>query len=185
VVRNEPMEAAIAEVLAGLGYDNQDPHLDRTPQRVAEWLADFARHGGHPEMLDVAFPAETPDDLVIVGPVVYRSLCAHHLLPVVGQAWVGYLPEARICGLSKLGRLVEWYASQLTVQERVTKQIADTVEDQLKPKGCMAVIRAAHMCMSFRGIRDGNALTVTSAVRGLHKDSASARAEFLSLIGAR
>jgi GTP cyclohydrolase I len=104
------------------------------------------------------------------------------MLPVVGKAWVGYLPSDHICGLSKLGRLVEYYASQLTVQERVTKQIADFVESQLKPKGCMTVIRAAHMCMSFRGIRDGDAVTATSAVRGLFKESDSARAEFLSLI---
>jgi GTP cyclohydrolase I len=181
----DDMQVAVQHLLFNLGYDMADPHFARTPERVVEYLSGFANNNGDPPrgILDVVFPAEAPDDMVIVGPVDYRSLCAHHLLPVVGEAWVGYLPDNAICGLSKLGRLVEYYASQLTVQERVTKQIADFVEDQLKPKGCMVVIRAAHLCMSFRGIRNGNAFTATSAVRGLHKDSAAARAEFLSLMG--
>jgi GTP cyclohydrolase IA len=177
--------AALQGILIILGYDTKDPHFRRTPQRMTSWLADFRKNAddrGADKLMEVVFPEEVPDSLVIVGPTEYRSVCAHHMLPVNGRAWVGYLPNEGICGLSKLSRLVSFYSEQLTVQERVTNQIADALMRTLKPKGCMVVIEAEHMCMSYRGIRDRDVSTTTSAVRGIHRDSAAARAEFLSLM---
>jgi len=183
------IELSVYDLLVELGYDaSSDPHFLRTPERVATWLMDFAKNSDESkvgELLGVVFPENVPNVLVIVGPVEYRSMCAHHLLPVVGSAWVGYLPEKHVCGLSKLARLVEFYATQLTVQERVTNQIAEAIVAHLEPKGCMVVVKAEHHCMSFRGIRDSNAVTTTSAVRGLHETSPNARAEFLSLVNGR
>ena len=185
MVRNEPLEAAVIEILAQLGYavDGDSQHFLRTPQRVAESLSRFQRvsDAGVSDILDVTF-TDAYSSLVQVGPVRYVSMCAHHLLPVEGVAYVGYLPDANICGLSKLVKLVDHYAHQLTVQERVTDQISDALEMYLKPKGCMVVIRAQHGCMSIRGVSDPGALTTTSAVRGLHQTSASTRAEFLTLV---
>lgn len=175
----------IDQILKELGYDNSDPHFKRTGDRVARWLVDFYKNGTSEhvaQLLEVVFPEDVPETLVIVGPTEYRSMCAHHMLPVVGKAWVGYLPSEGICGLSKLSRLVEYFASQLTVQERVTQQIADAIDTHLNPLGCMVVVQAEHGCMSFRGIRNNDVSTVTSAVRGVHKESAAARNEFLSLM---
>jgi len=182
-VDTDKLEKAVQSILKELGY-KPDEHMKRTPARVAEWLMDFEAVdlNGAGRILEVVFPENVPGSLVIVGPVEYRSLCAHHLLPVNGKAWVGYLPDDGICGLSKLARLVEYFATRLTVQERVTNQIADAIEEFLKPKGCMVVVSATHMCMSFRGVRDGDASTVTSAVRGVHETSDNARSEFLSLM---
>jgi GTP cyclohydrolase I len=184
-VADERIEESVEQILFLLGYDTTDPHFRNTGKRVGRWLRDFYCMNSDAEvsrLLEVVFPENTPDSLVIVGPTEYRSVCAHHMLPVVGSAWIGYLPEKGICGLSKLSRLVEYYATQFTVQERVTNQVADALVAHLEPKGCMVVVKAEHSCMSFRGVRDTNVSTVTSAVRGLHKDSSAARNEFLLLM---
>lgn len=175
----------VQEILILLGYDPKSPHFRDTPRRVAEWLTEFVKNGDDSQvekLLAVSFPHDTPQSLVLVGPTEYHSVCAHHLLPVQGDAWVGYLPDERICGLSKLSRLVEHYACQLTVQEVVTNQIADALVKYLKPKGAMVVVKANHNCMTFRGIRDRNVSATTSAVRGLMQESDSARSEVLSLL---
>lgn len=181
------IEKSITDILAALGYDISDQHFTRTPKRVAQVLLDL-RKNGNPQvvkdLLEVQFIEEgAVNSLVIEGPISYTSMCAHHMLPVTGQAWVGYLPSARVCGLSKLARVTYHFAEQLTVQERVTQQIADALVTHLEPEGAMVVVRAIHGCMSVRGIRERNTETVTSAVRGVFRDSAAARAEFLSLIG--
>jgi GTP cyclohydrolase IA len=187
---NTSMEAAVRELLIQLGYGNnatkEDDHFDRTPARVTEALLSFAkaRHDRAGDILDVTF-ADSYSSLVLEGPIRYVSMCAHHILPVTGEAFVGYLADGRVCGLSKLARVVDHYARQLTVQESVTDQIADALERHLKPKGCMVVIRAKHGCMAIRGVQEPDAITTTSAVRGLHKDSPNARQEFLSLIAMR
>jgi GTP cyclohydrolase IA len=178
----------VVGILSELGYDPDDQHFQRTGARVTEWLTDLAKNASEAEgakLLEVVFTETAPSNLVIVGPIAYRSMCAHHMLPVTGRAWVGYLPDDHVCGLSKLERLVEHYARQLTVQERVTNQVADTLISSLKPKGCMVVIKATHGCMTFRGVKNNDVLTTTSAVRGLHETSASARAEFLALMEGR
>lgn len=176
---------AVRELLESLGYDLSDQHFRKTPERVAAYLNEF-RKNGNPDtvanLLNVKFDEGDYEELVMVGPVRYISMCAHHMLPVTGSAWVGYLPDKHVCGLSKLERLVDHFARQLTVQERVTAQIADALQEHLKPRGCMVVIRAAHGCMTVRGVLDPGALTKTSAVRGLHKDSEAARMEFLTLM---
>lgn len=179
------MKEAVEEILYELGYDTSDPHFRRTGERVAEWLLGFTKNGEDAKvekLLEVQFPHQTPQNLVIVNGAEYHSMCAHHMLPITGKAWVGYLPDTAITGLSKLARLVEYYANQLTVQELVTNQIADALQKYLKPKGAMVVIKATHACMSFRGIRDRDAVTTTSAVRGIHESSEAARMEFLSLM---
>lgn len=185
---DERLAEAIEIVLYQLGYDPSDQHHKDTPKRVSESLQRFARHPEDDfavkDLLGVDFE-DSYSSLVMVGPIRYTSMCAHHLLPVEGKAYVGYLADGRICGLSKLARLVDYHARQLTVQERVTDQVADDLMLHLKPRGCMVVIRAVHGCMSIRGIQDHEAQTTTSAVRGLHKDSDSARSEFLSLVAMR
>jgi GTP cyclohydrolase I len=192
VAGSEPMQAAVRELLRSLGYGQQetaeDQHFERTPERVTESLLRFARRETYEvdvaQLLEITFE-DAYSSLVMVGPSRYESMCAHHLLPVVGEAYVGYLADKRICGLSKLAKLVDLYARQLTVQERVTDQIADALMRHLEPLGCMVVIRAQHGCMTIRGVSDPGTFTTTSAVRGVHKDSANARSEFLSLVALR
>lgn len=183
---DERIEELLGELLYQLGYDTEDKHFGRTPERVASWLRDFTKNGDPQvvgKLLEVVFPhGGPPQDLVIVGPTEYHSMCAHHMLPVTGHAWVGYLPNEAICGLSKLSRVVEYLANQFTVQELVTAQIADQLDHWLKPRGVMVVVKAVHMCMTYRGIRDRDVATVTSAVRGAFAESAAARNEFLQLL---
>jgi len=175
----------IEGILTLLGYNLQDPHFLRTAKRASDVLWAYHSNGDEAaaeKLLDVQFDADY-DSLVMVGPINVTSMCAHHMLPVTGQAWVGYLPDGRVTGLSKLSRIVGHYAHQFTVQETVTQQVANALDAYLKPKGAMVVIRAEHGCMSLRGVREPEALTTTSAVRGVFKNEDSARAEFLSLIG--
>jgi GTP cyclohydrolase IA len=174
----------IQAVLENLGYDITDQHFARTPERAAQVLLDFHANGAEDDvakLLEVSF-SDTHDSLVQVGPITYTSFCAHHMLPVTGKAWVGYLPDGKVCGLSKLARVTHHYAHQLTVQERVTQQIADALEKHLAPKGAMVVVEAAHGCMSLRGVQEPEAVTVTSAVRGVFLSESDARAEFLALM---
>jgi GTP cyclohydrolase I len=121
----------------------------------------------------------------MVGPISVTALCSHHVLPWLGTAWVGYLPDGKICGLSKLARIVEFYARQLTLQERVTQEVADALDQHLRPKGVMVVIKATHGCMTMRGVEEPDAETVTSAVRGVFLNEPSARQEFLALMAAK
>lgn len=180
---------AVETIIENLGYDIRDQHFARTPDRVASVLAGFAKNGD-PEvakkLLGVQFIEQgTVDSLVLEGPIEYVSMCAHHMLSVEGVAYVGYLPNKAVCGLSKLARIVEHYAGQYTVQERVTQQVADALMENLEPVGAMVVVRAKHGCMSVRGVRQRECQTATSAVRGVFKESAAARNEFLALMAMR
>jgi GTP cyclohydrolase IA len=182
--RKEAIAGHMQSILQLLGYDVADQHFQRTPVRAAEVLWDYHQNGhaeGVGKFLEVQF-ADDYESLVMVGPVSVTSMCAHHMLPVVGFAWVGYLPEKHICGLSKLARVVDYFAHQLTVQEKLTQQVADALSKHLKPKGVMVVIKAEHGCMTLRGVREPGALTVTSAIRGVFRTEPDARAEFLSLM---
>lgn len=157
-------EAAIGELLAALGRETADPQLADTPRRVAAAYA---------EMLDAAplrlttFPNdEGYDDLVLVRDIPFTSLCAHHLLPFRGVAQVGYLPAGRLLGLSKLARVVEHFSRDLQLQERLTVQVADYLDEQLAPRGVGVVIEAEHLCMSVRGVKAAGTLTRTTRFTG-------------------
>ncbi|HEY2190724.1 MAG TPA: GTP cyclohydrolase I FolE [Actinomycetospora sp.] len=172
-------ERAAARFMQALGLDLRTTGLERTPQRVARAYAELfsAR-----EFELTTFPNdEGYDELVLARRIPVRSVCEHHLLPVVGVAHVGYLPGNRVLGLSKLARVVEHFACRPQVQERMTVQIADYLADQLEPKGVGVVIEAEHSCMTLRGAQARGADTVTSAVRGVLRDDARSRQEFFAL----
>ncbi|HSI81101.1 MAG TPA: GTP cyclohydrolase I FolE [Solirubrobacterales bacterium] len=175
-------ERAAAELLAALGADVDSDHLRDTPRRVAKAYAEL--------LSPVAFNATTfpndegYDELVVVREIPFQSLCAHHLLPFHGTAHVAYLPGERIIGLSKLGRVVDRFAHRLQVQERLTTQVADWLEERLRPRGVGVIVRAEHLCMSLRGVQKPGAMTVTSALRGAVRDDPRTRDEFLTLADA-
>jgi GTP cyclohydrolase I len=172
---------AVRHLLVALGQDVDSAHLQDTPRRVAAAYAELLT----PEPFTLTtFPNDGGyDELVLVRDVPFRSLCEHHLLPFHGVAHIGYLPADRIVGLSKLARVVEHYGRGLQVQERLTQQIADCLEQHLRPNGVAVVLEADHSCMSARGVRAVGARTVTSALRGLHRERPATRQEFFALAG--
>jgi GTP cyclohydrolase IA len=174
----ERMESAIADFLDALGVDLTDDSLQDTPRRVA---AAFSELLTPLPFEPTTFPnSEGYDELVVARSIPFHSLCEHHLLPFHGVAHVAYLPGERIVGLSKLGRVVESFARRLQVQERMTVQIADWIEEFLQPRGVGVVLEAEHLCMSLRGVQKPGTMTVTSALHGLVRDDARTRQEFLS-----
>jgi GTP cyclohydrolase IA len=179
VIDRDAAERAAAELLAALGADLRHEQLRETPRRMIEAYAELLT----PEPFrPTTFPNEQGyDELVLVRSIPFHSLCMHHLLPFHGVAHVGYLPGRRIVGLSKLARVVELFARDLQLQERLTTQIADWVQEQLEPKGVGVVLEAEHLCMSLRGVQKFGAKTVTSALKGLVRDDARTRQEFLAL----
>ena len=182
------VEAAVAEILAAIGEDPTREGLERTPARVASMYEElFGDADESPDrFLTVTFAAEH-DEMVMVRDIAFASLCEHHLVPFLGKAHVAYIPstEGRITGLSKLARVVDGYARRLQVQERMTSQVADSIERVLHPRGVLVVIEAEHLCMSMRGIRKPGTLTVTSAVRGLFRTDAATRAEAMQFVHGR
>ncbi len=185
VVRAEPdlqrAARAVSDLLEALGQDTDDEHLRETPRRVAAALGEMLT----PQPFNLTtFPNdEGYDELVLARDIPFHSLCQHHLLPFVGVAHVGYLPGDRILGLSKLARVVDRFARGLQVQERLTQQVADWLQDQLQPKGVGVVIEAEHLCMSLRGVKATGSRTVTSALHGLLRSDARSRSEMFALAG--
>ena len=174
-------EQAVRDLLRALGQDPTSPHLVDTPRRVAAAYAELLTPR---EFSLTTFPNdEGYDELVIARDIPLTSLCEHHLLPLTGVVSVGYLPGDRILGQSKLARVVELFARRLQVQERLTKQVADWLQDQLRPKGVGVVIQAEHLCMSLRGVQAPGCRTVTSALHGLLREDPRSRAEFFALAG--
>jgi GTP cyclohydrolase I len=173
-------ERAAHDLLVALGADLDSDHLRETPRRVAKAYVELLT----PRPFNATtFPNdEDYDELVLVRDIPFRSLCMHHMLPFQGSAHVAYLPGERIVGLSKLGRVVDMFAHDLQVQERLTTQVADWLEQVLEPRGVGVIVEAEHLCMSMRGVQKPGSRTVTSALRGLIKDDARTRQEFLSLI---
>jgi GTP cyclohydrolase IA len=175
----ERAERAARELLEALGADPSEAGLRDTPRRVAAAYAELLT----PEPFDMTtFPNdEGYDELVVVREIPFHSLCMHHLLPFHGTATVAYIPDDRIIGLSKLGRVVDLFARDLQVQERLTTQVADWLETHLRPKGVGVVLEAEHTCMSLRGVQKAGTRTITSALHGLVREDARTRAEFLAL----
>jgi GTP cyclohydrolase I len=173
-------ERAAHDLLVALGADLESDHLRETPRRVAKAYAELLT----PRPFNATtFPNdEGYDELVVVRDIPFQSLCMHHMLPFQGSAHVAYLPSERIVGLSKLGRVVDMFAHDLQVQERLTTQVADWLEEALEPRGVGVIVEAEHLCMALRGVQKPGLRTVTSALRGLVKDDARTRQEFLSLI---
>ena len=180
----EKIEKGVRLVLEGTGDDPDRPGVQATPRRVAHMLAEIL--GGtneNPEQHLRAIQHERHDEMVLIKDIPLYSMCEHHLLPFAGVAHVAYIPkDGRIVGLSKIARVVDGLSRRLQVQERLTKQIADLINEHLRPLGVMVVIEAEHMCMSMRGAKKPKSITVTSAVRGSFRTNAVTRAEAISLI---
>jgi GTP cyclohydrolase I len=174
-------ESAAADLLEAIGADTQDESLRDTPRRMAAAYAELLT----PEPFNVTtFPNDGDyDELVLVRDIPFHSLCEHHLLPFIGVAHVGYIPADRIVGLSKLARVVDHFARNLQVQERLTTQVAGWFQRELQPKGVGVVLEAEHTCMSLRGAAKPGTRTVTSALHGLVRDDPRTRQEFLALTG--
>ena len=174
-------KAAARDLLLALGCDLDDESVRETPRRLAEAYAELLT----PRPFNATtFPNdEGYDELVVARDIPFHSLCEHHLLPFHGVAHVGYIPGERIVGLSKLGRVVDFYARRLQVQERLTTQVARWLGDALQPRGVGVVIEAEHLCMSLRGVQKPGARTITSALHGVVRDDPRTRQEFLALTG--
>jgi len=184
-VDTDRIEKAVREILLAIGEDPDRDGLQKTPKRVARMYAEvFAGLQEDPEHhLKVQFETGH-DEMVMVRDIPFYSMCEHHLMPFVGRAHVAYIPGERgmITGLSKLARLVEAYARRPQVQERLTTQVADKLMEVLEPRGTLVVVEAGHQCMSMRGVQKPGSLTITSAVRGQFRNTAT-RAEAMHLIG--
>ncbi|MGH2844964.1 MAG: GTP cyclohydrolase I FolE [Thermoleophilaceae bacterium] len=173
------LQRAAGDLLRAVGADVDSEALEETPRRVADAYAELLT----PQPFRATtFPNDDGyDELIVARAIPFHSLCMHHMLPFHGVAHVGYLPGKRIIGLSKLGRVVEFFGRDLQIQERLTTQIADWLQRELEPKGVGVVLEAEHLCMSLRGVQQLGAKTVTSALRGLVRDDPRTRQEFLAL----
>lgn len=178
------IEAAVKEILLAVGEDPSRPGLIETPKRVANMYEEiFAGLSEDPKQHLKFFDEKSNDEMVIVRDIPFASMCEHHLLPFVGKAHIAYIPsDNKIIGLSKLARIVDNFAKKPQVQERLTHDIADFLEENMKPKGVAVIMEAEHMCMSIRGARASGSKTQTSALRGIMKSDARTRAEALALL---
>ena len=178
------IEKLIRDLLEEIGENMDREGLLKTPKRVARsW--EFFSQGYSQNIEDIingAVFSENANDMVIVRDIEFFSLCEHHLLPFFGKAHVGYIPNGKVIGLSKIPRVIDMYARRLQVQERLTHQIADAIKDVLDPKGVAVVMEGRHMCMQMRGVEKQNSFASTSAMAGQFKSSAETRSEFLSII---
>ncbi len=181
---NKKIAKLIEKLLQELGEDPTREGLLKTPTRVAKSWLYFSR-GYNLDLDDVVNNAifhEASKDMVVVRDVEFFSLCEHHLLPFFGKAHVGYIPNGKVIGLSKIPRIIDMYARRLQVQERLTHQVADAVQDVLKPNGVAVVMEGRHMCMQMRGVEKQNSLATTSTMLGRFRESVRTRNEFMYLI---
>ena len=179
------MKELIERILRELGEDPTREGLEKTPARV-EAMLQFLTSGYQQDVNEVlngaVFAEDHYDQMVLVKDIDFYSLCEHHLLPFFGKAHVAYIPDRKILGLSKLARLVEMFSRRLQVQERLTTQVAECLQQGLAPRGVAVVVDAVHLCMAMRGVEKQNSVTVTSAMRGVFQDDHRTRGEFLELI---
>jgi GTP cyclohydrolase IA len=174
----EAVQRAAGDLLRALGAELDSESLRDTPRRVAEAYAELLT----PQPFRATtFANDGYDELVVARAIPFHSLCMHHLLPFHGVAHIGYLPDERIIGLSKLGRVVDLFARDLQIQERLTTQVAGWLQRELRPKGVGVVLEAEHMCMSLRGVQKFGSRTITSSLHGAVRDDARTRQEFLAL----
>ena len=177
------IEKAVREILAAVGEDPQREGLLETPARVARMYREMfsGLHADPSEHLQKVF-TEKYDEVVLVRDISFCSMCEHHLLPFTGKAHIGYMPDGKVVGLSKLARVVEAVARRPQVQERMTEQIADLLVSELNAKGVAVVVEATHSCMTIRGVRKPGSLCVTSAMKGIFRSNLSSRSEIMQLI---
>jgi GTP cyclohydrolase I len=186
ILQDASVQAIYAELLKRIGEDPTRDGLQETPKRMEKSMA-FLTQGYqqsvasvlHGALFDVDY-----DEMVIVRDIEFYSLCEHHLLPFFGKAHIAYVPQGKVVGLSKLPRIVDVFARRLQVQERLTQQIAEAIEDAIQPQGVGVVIEAQHLCMMMRGVEKQSSLTVTSSLRGVFKTQLQTRSEFLALVRA-
>jgi GTP cyclohydrolase I len=178
------MQDAVRELLAGLGEDPDREGLSETPERVAKSLEFLTRgyHGDPEKVIGDALFTVKYDEMVIIRDIDVFSLCEHHMLPFFGKAHVAYIPNGKVVGLSKIPRLVDLYARRLQVQERLTVQVAQTIQDVIQPRGVGVVVEAMHFCMIMRGVEKQNSVAATSCMLGAFRDHQPTREEFLGLI---
>ncbi|MFI5319562.1 MAG: GTP cyclohydrolase I FolE [Myxococcota bacterium] len=184
MAESDPLEQHVRGILAGLGEDPDRDGLERTPHRVARSFRFLTKgYGEDPiTILNNALFDVTYDEMVVVKDIDFFSLCEHHLLPFFGRAHVAYIPNGKVVGLSKIPRLVEMFARRLQVQERLTMQVAETIEKVLAPKGVAVVVESVHLCMMMRGVEQQNAFAITSSLKGLFQADPKTRSEFMELI---
>jgi len=177
--------AAFEIVFASMRIDTDNDHNTKeTATRIARMYVDEVFRGRfHPMPRMTEFPnAKRLDELYTVGPVTVRSACSHHFVPIIGKAWLGVIPSERLIGLSKFTRLTEWVMARPQIQEEAAVQLADAIEDCIQPHGLAVVIKAQHLCMTWRGVRDNGTEMVTSVMRGAFRDNPMAREEFMAII---
>jgi GTP cyclohydrolase I len=180
------VEERVQELLEALVIDTENDHnTNETAKRVAKMFMREVYRGRYDRMPKVTdFPnAKDLDQIYTIGPISVRSACSHHLVPIVGNCWIGVLPSDRVIGISKFVRLAEWIMARPQIQEESTVQLADLIEEMIKPKGLAVVVEAQHMCMTWRGVREAGTKMTTSVMRGVFREDSKAREEFLKLIG--
>ena len=187
-VKNKKIiESLTYDLLKEIGEDPSREGLLKTPERVSKAWEYFSQ--GHrlsiDEVINNAIFTESSEDMVIVRDIEFFSFCEHHLLPFFGKAHVGYLPNGKIIGLSKIPRIIDMFSRRLQVQERLTHQVAETLNDVLSPRGVAVVMEGRHMCMQMRGVEKQNSFASTSSMIGQFRKSAETRSEFLSIIGTK
>ncbi len=183
-LENATVQDLYREMIRRVGEDPMRDGLLRTPERMEKSMA-FLTHGYRqtvPEVLHEALFDVDYDEMVIVKDIEFYSLCEHHLLPFYGKAHIAYVPRGKVIGLSKIARVVDVFARRLQVQERLTRQISDAIEDTIKPQGVGVILEAQHLCMMMRGVEKQHSHTVTSAMLGVFKTQQQTRNEFLSLV---
>ena len=182
--RQKKIEGLFGKVIETMGYDLEDQQLTETPHRMAKMYMNelFAGSFNKEPKMTVFDNTEEYDSMVFLGDISVKSTCSHHFIPFLGKAYIAYIPDKKIVGISKLARTVRWFMRRPQIQEELTKQIADYIEEKLQPKGVAVYIEAQHLCMIARGVEEYDSKMKTSVMRGVFRENAETREEFFSLV---